>query len=88
MLSNFNRKLTTSLREKIDESGYTMREILTIASLIEKEAANNSERGEISSVIHNRLNSKNFKLLQIDATIQYVLPDRKDKLSTEDTKDR
>ena len=86
MLSNFNRKLTTSLREKIDESGYTMREILTIASLIEKEAANNSERGEISSVIHNRLNSKNFKLLQIDATIQYVLPDRKDKLSTEDTK--
>lgn len=86
MLSNYNRKLTNTLKEKIEESGYTMREILTIASLIEKEAANNSERRDISSVIHNRLNSKNYKLLQIDATIQYVLPGRKEKLSTEDTK--
>ncbi|MGI6577422.1 MAG: endolytic transglycosylase MltG [Eubacteriales bacterium] len=85
LLSNYNRKMTQSLREKIDQSGYTMREILTIASLIEKEAANNDERGKISSVIYNRLNSKNLRLLQIDATIQYVLPERKGLLSREDT---
>lgn len=85
LLANFNRKMTASLREKIDASEYTMREILTIASLIEKEAANNDERGKISSVIHNRLNSKNLRLLQIDATIQYILPERKGLLTTEDT---
>ena len=85
LLANFNRKMTQSLRDKIDQSGYSMREILTIASLIEKEAANNDERGKISSVIHNRLNSKNLRLLQIDATIQYVLPERKGLLTREDT---
>jgi len=85
-LANFNKKMTAELRQQIEESGYTMQQILTIASLIEKEAANDDERGEIASVIHNRLNSKNLKKLQIDASIQYILPERKEVLSIEDTK--
>jgi UPF0755 protein len=85
LLANFNRKMTAELRKQIEESDYTMQEILTIASLIEKEAANDDERGEIASVIYNRLNSKNLKKLQIDATIQYFLPERKEQLTIADT---
>lgn len=61
-----------------------MHDIIIIASLIEKEAANNSERSKISSVIHNRLISKAYPTLQIDATIQYILAERKDVLTSDD----
>ncbi len=84
LLSNFNRRLTAEMRETAEEMGYTLHEILTIASLIEKEAANSDEMSTISSVIHNRLGSSEYKLLQIDATVQYALPERKEKLSYED----
>ena len=84
LLANFNRKMTASLREKIDVRVHYAGNP-DDSLLIEKEAANNDERGKISSVIHNRLNSKNLRLLQIDATIQYILPERKGLLTTEDT---
>ena len=57
-------------------------EILTVASLIEKEAANNEERPLIASVIYNRL--REDMPLQIDATIQYALGEPKEDLSLED----
>ena len=83
-LSNFSGKFTPAYRERAEELGYSMREILIIASLIEKEAADQSEMSTISSVIHNRLESNSFRRLQIDATIQYFLPERKARLSYED----
>lgn len=85
LLNNFDRKLTAQLRERAAELGVSINDAVTIASLIEKEAANNKERPTIASVIYNRLNSKTLKRLQIDATIQYILPQRKAKLSIEDT---
>jgi UPF0755 protein len=73
MLANFNRKFHREFRERADELGLTTAEIITIASLIEKEAGNDDERGKMASVIYNRLNSSNFPYLQIDASIQYFL---------------
>lgn len=61
-----------------------MHDVVIIASLIEKEAANNSERSKISSVIHNRLISKLYPTLKVDATIQYVLAERKEVLTYDD----
>jgi UPF0755 protein len=75
-LSNFNNKFTTTMYERCEELGYTPAEIVTIASLIEKEAANDNERADISSVIYNRLNSSDFPHLQIDATVVYALGDK------------
>ena len=75
MLANFNNKFDSEMRDQAAEMGYSMHEILTIASLIEREAANDSERAIIASVIYNRLNSDSFPNLQIDASIQYVLPE-------------
>lgn len=85
LISNFDGKLTAELRSRAGNLGLTIHQAVTLASLIEKEAADDEERPVISSVIHNRLASKKYPYLQIDATIQYVLPERKASLSTEDT---
>ncbi|MEJ6950036.1 endolytic transglycosylase MltG [Natronospora cellulosivora (SeqCode)] len=53
-------------------------EILTIASMIEKEAKFDSEKPLVAAVIYNRL-EQNI-LLQLDATVQYALEARKSRL--------
>jgi len=85
LLADFNKKFKQDLRDRAETKGLTMHEVLTIASLIQKEAANKNEMPEIASVIFNRLNSENMRKLQIDATIQYILPERKEHLTTADT---
>lgn len=75
MLNNFENRFTAEYLERIDELGYTMKEIITIASMIEREAAVDDERKNISSVIYNRLNSEYFPHLQIDAAVIYGLGD-------------
>jgi UPF0755 protein len=57
-------------------------ELLTVASLIEREAANPQEKPLIASVIYNRL--RQDMPLQIDATIQYALGKPRENLSLED----
>ena len=60
--------------EAIEERKITIREIVIIASMIEKETANDAESYEISSVIYNRLtNPANYPFLNIDATLIYAL---------------
>ncbi|GHU88290.1 aminodeoxychorismate lyase [Clostridia bacterium] len=74
MLRNFNRKLTPEYKERVEELGYTMEQVIIIASIVEKEAANDEERNKIASVIYNRLKKPDqFPTLGIDATIQYLL---------------
>lgn len=83
-LENFDAKVTPDMREKAVEMGYSLHEIVTIASLIEMEAGNDTERATIASVIYNRLNSSYYPYLQIDATIQYALEERKEFLTEKD----
>ena len=61
-----------------------MHDVIIVASLVEKETTNTAESGKIASVIYNRLCSKLYPCLNIDATIQYVLPERKETLSNAD----
>lgn len=70
-LKNFDNRLDEDLREEIAESGYTMHEILTMASIIEGEAANDSERPLVSSVMYNRLNNWETPTLGMDSTVWY-----------------
>ena len=84
MLNDFSKKFDEDLRAEAADAGYSMHEVLTIASLIEKEAASREEMPLISSVIRNRLNGWDHPLLQIDASIQYALPERKEHLSNAD----
>lgn len=82
MLSNFNNKFTEEYKTRAEELGYTIGEMITIASMIEKEAAGDSERATIASVIYNRLDSSSFPYLQIDATIIYAIADTDEEFST------
>lgn len=56
----------------IAEHPIGIREAVIIASMIEKESASSDENYIISSVIYNRLVSKDFPYLQIDATVVYA----------------
>lgn len=74
MLVNFDAKYTDELRQQVAESGYSVQEVLTIASLIEKET-DGTDRAKIASVIYNRLNNPSAEtagFLQIDATLAYI----------------
>jgi UPF0755 protein len=73
ILSNFGRKYAPSMQRAVQGMEYDLNEILTIASLIQMEAANISEMKDISSVIHNRLNSNTLRKLEIDATSVYLM---------------
>lgn len=68
-LDNYNRRVTDEMEAKAAAMGKSMDEIITIASLIEKEAANDQERAQIASVIYNRLAAG--MPLQLDASIVY-----------------
>lgn len=67
MKNTFNAKIAEA---GITAEGATLDEIVTIASLIEREAITDDEKPLISSVISNRLNDG--MSLDIDATLQYV----------------
>lgn len=71
-------------QEEIDSAMMDVGKIITVASLIEKEAGADSERTLISSVIYNRLNTRVHELLQIDATVEYALGEHKTELTAND----
>lgn len=73
LIDNFYAKVSTYL-DDIDASGYSFEDVITIASLVEKET-DGSDRAKIASVIYNRLENvgETYHLLQIDASLVYAL---------------
>ncbi len=71
-LKNTDKKLTDEYFSRAKELGYTMDEIITIASVIQKEAGVKAEMPKVSSVLHNRLKSPDYGKLECDVTINYV----------------
>lgn len=71
-LKNTDAKLTEELYFRADELGYTMDEIITLASIIQEEAGDPKDMSLVSSVLHNRLKSPDYGKLQCDVTINYV----------------
>jgi len=60
-------------QEYIDENMLTLRDVVILASMVEKESANDSESFSIASVFFNRLsNPANYPYLNSDATINYA----------------
>lgn len=70
ILSNTCKMYTTAYKERAEELGYTMDQVITIASIIEKEVSITKEQPIVGSILYNRLNA-NMRL-QCDATINYV----------------
>ena len=69
----FYNKLSADMINQAGNLGMSIREVVNVAAMIEKEAANDEERGLIASVIYNRINAG--MPLGIDATILYAYPD-------------
>jgi UPF0755 protein len=86
MLDAFNANFTDVMRDKLSKlEGYSLKEVIIIASMIEKESANLEESYAVSAVIYNRLkNSSKYPYLNIDATLVYALG--KNNITIEDTK--
>ena len=82
MLTRMNRVIDEESKTRAEQLDLNIHEVLAIASLIEREAAVAHERDRISGVIHNRLEIG--QLLQIDATIQYILGETKEFLTYAD----
>lgn len=73
MLENFDAKVSEQTRESFRDQGLSIYEAITVASIVEREAAIAEERTTIAAVYLNRLNSEEEMLLNADPTIQYAV---------------
>ena len=91
MLSNFrdriydNEQVDQTLLSQAQADGYSLKDILTIASIIEKET-DGKDQTSIASVIYNRLNEGGGTIgyLQMDSTIYYITGDYSKALTSDD----
>ncbi len=84
MLTNFGRKITLEMQNEIKKQNKTLFKIITMASLLEKEAKPLRDKKIISGMLWKRL--KIGMRLQVDATIVYALGKNPGKLSYDDLK--
>ncbi len=83
-LNNFADKWTELYTEKAEKLGLTIDEVITVASILEKEAYDAKQMSVIASVIYNRLDSSSFPFINCDSTGQYI-SNAKEKLEAEGT---
>ena len=79
MTKQFMRELPPHHAQLARKLGFTIPQIVTIASMVEREGKVDAERPVIAGVIYNRLHRG--MPLEIDATIEYALPHHKTALS-------
>ncbi len=83
MLGQFDKIFTDEYKARAKELGYSLNEIIVIASIIERETQIADERDKVASVIYNRL--QKGMPLQMCSTVQYVLGKQKETLTNADT---
>jgi UPF0755 protein len=84
MINKMREKYSGKLAARAAEIGLSEREVLTLASIIEKEAVTDEERPLISAVYHNRLRKK--MPLQADPTAIYGIKSSREKITAEDVR--
>jgi len=84
MLDNFDKKLSGDIRQEIESQGKSIFEIITMASIIQKEVRSEDDMKIVSGIFWNRLNSG--QALESCATLAYILGENKPQYSLEDTK--
>ena len=82
MLAEFSQKADSKIRAGVGNEGLNYYQVLTLASIVEREVQSNSDKKKVASVFLNRL-SIGMKLDSC-ATVQYVLGNNKRILSDED----
>lgn len=84
MLANFDKKFTADLRAKVKKTNMTTYEVVTLASIVEREVAKPEDRKLVASVFLNRLNID--MALESCATIQYISGENKKQFTYEETR--
>ena len=83
LIKNFERRWTDEYAKQAKKIGMTMNEVITLASIVEREAMHEEDFPKVAGVFHNRLKIK--KPLESCATVQYILEERKPVLSVLNT---
>ena len=83
MAENFDRRLTKDMRDRAREMDLSIYELVTLASLVEKEAYHEEDRPIIAQIFLKRL--RLGMPLQADPTVQYLLDAPKEDLLYRDT---
>lgn len=84
MLNQFNIVYQANIKPNMDKTKLSLKDVVILASVVEREAAIDTEMPLVASVFLNRLDIS--MPLQSCATVQYILGERKPILSTADTK--
>lgn len=83
MLDNFDKKLSSDLREEIEKQGKSISQIVIMASLLEKEVRDYQDKQIVSGVLWKRLGIG--MALQVDATISFITHKKTSKISKAET---
>lgn len=81
LLNNFQRR-TSELEDKISSSSFSLLELVTLASIVEREGKSEEEMRQIAAVLFNRL--KQGMRLDADATVRYALNQWSSPLTAEE----
>jgi UPF0755 protein len=83
MLDNFDKRVTTDMRAAAQGSGYSVYQVVTLASIVEREVSKPEDRKVVAGIFLNRLN-QGMKL-QSDVTLEYALGVTKKTFTDEET---
>ncbi len=83
-LYNFQNKIDENLKKEIEKQGKTLYEIITLASIVEKEAASKEDRAIVAGIFWKRLAAG--MALQADSTVNYATGKNVSQASAEDIK--
>ena len=84
ILSNFNKKLNAGLREQIISQNKTVFEVITMASIIEKEVKSTDDKKIVAGILWKRLEAS--MPLQVDSTVNYITGKNHSGVAIKDTK--
>ncbi|MDD3689903.1 MAG: endolytic transglycosylase MltG [Synergistaceae bacterium] len=84
LLDNFDQQLNTKMRQDIEQQGRTIYQIITMASLLEKEVKTEQDMKIVADIFWRRI--KNGQRLESCATLAYILGQNKPQYSFEDTR--
>jgi len=83
LLTNFRRHLTPDMEAKIQASGRTVHQVLTVASIVEKEVSMDVDRRMVADIFWRRLDAG--QPLQADSTVNYATGRSARAVSWDDT---